>query len=148
MVYVGRHSVRSTSSVARRWAAASLVAAASLMALFWSSAAANGSVAPPVHVPAVATPGGAAANPPPATELGGAPDRDSAMRAPEKGSQPSLAPTARPTIPAAPVAEQSTDRWGFLYSTGTGEWLFLSGFLLLLLSISGLVTVGIYRRRW
>jgi hypothetical protein len=75
---------------------------------------------------------------------------DDALRAPDAGSQPSMAPTANPAdAPTpAPVAEQTTDRWSFLHRSATGQWLFLIGFLLLLLSISGLVTVGFYRRRW
>ncbi len=77
-----------------------------------------------------------------------------ALSGPAAGSHPSVSPSpiAPPGAPAAPpanpVAEQRSDRWEFLHSSATGEWLFLTGFLLLLLSIGGLVTVGWYRRRW
>lgn len=69
-----------------------------------------------------------------------------ALRAPDAGSQPSM--TALAGSPAAQEAEQGQDPWSFLHSAATGQWLFLTGFLLLLLSIGGLVSVGIYRRRW
>jgi hypothetical protein len=71
-----------------------------------------------------------------------------AMRGPDAGSQPSVSAPPTPGPPAAPVAEQRPDPWQFLHDSTIGEWLFLSGFLLLLLCIGGLVTVGWYRRRW
>jgi hypothetical protein len=95
-------------------------------------------------------PAGAGAMSTPPNRLGFKLGLDDALRAPDAGSQPSMAPTAKPAdVPTpAPVAEQTTDRWSFLHRSATGQWLFLIGFLLLLLSISGLVTVGFYRRRW
>ncbi|MDT5027601.1 MAG: hypothetical protein QOE61_4027, partial [Micromonosporaceae bacterium] len=79
-------------------------------------------------------------------DRGLAADPGSAPRAPEAGSQPSLAPLANDGPPQA-VAEDSPTRSSYPHRS-TGQLLFLSGFLLLLLSIGGLVTVGIYRRRW
>jgi hypothetical protein len=72
-------------------------------------------------------------------------DPGSAPRAPEAGSQPSVAPLANDGPPPALVAQ---DRPTHFPHRSTGQMLFLTGFLLLLLSIGGLVTVGIYRRRW
>lgn len=80
-------------------------------------------------------------------DRGFAADPGSAPRVPEAGSQPSLAPLANDAPPPAPVAEDSPTRSSYPHRS-TGQLLFLSGFLLLLLSIGGLVTVGIYRRRW
>jgi hypothetical protein len=77
-------------------------------------------------------------------------DSGDALRAPDAGSRPSAsAPAQTPAdLSPEPVAQRGEDRWGFLRSAATGQRLFLTGFLLLLLSIGGLVTVGIYRRRW
>ena len=169
MVYVRRHFVRSTSSVApsgrrtiARWAAAVLATGSmGLTALLLSNATASGSAGVPSHqlarvapalAPApsatvVATPAGTVT----ATPAPTSPDPGGAPRAPEAGSRPSVDPlagAANANPSPAPVAEESTDRWSFLRSPATGEWLFLTGFLLLLVSIGGLVTVGIYRRRW
>ena len=74
-------------------------------------------------------------------------DPGSAPRAPEAGSQPSAAPLANDDPPPALVAQDRSTRLSFPHRS-TGQMLFLTGFLLLLLSIGGLVTVGLYRRRW
>jgi hypothetical protein len=74
-------------------------------------------------------------------------DPGSAPRAPEAGSQPSMAPVANDGPPPALVSQDHPTRLSFPHRS-TGQMLFLTGFLLLLLSIGGLVTVGIHRRRW
>jgi hypothetical protein len=78
---------------------------------------------------------------------GTAEDPGTTLRAPAAGSSPSASPPPLGNAQsAAPVANH--DRWQFLRRSATGQSLFLSGFLLLLLSIGGLVSVGLYRRRW
>jgi hypothetical protein len=74
-------------------------------------------------------------------------DPGTAPRAPEAGSEPSMAPLADGGPPPALVAQDRPTRLSFPHRS-TGQMLFLTGFLLLVLSIGGLVTVGIYRRRW
>ena len=82
------------------------------------------------------------------------PEPNSALRAHHGGSPPSVAPRTETGEPAAVEADasmpdaQTRNRRQFPRNAATGQWLFGTGFLLLLLSIGGLITVGIYRRRW
>ncbi len=57
-------------------------------------------------------------------------------------------PGAEPSGGDPPPSPEENTAWAFLQSPGAGDRMFLAGFVTLLFSIGGLVTVGIRRRRW
>jgi len=66
-------------------------------------------------------------------------------RGPAPGSQPHPV-NAQPR--AQDVSGASDGPWSFLSGPQAGAHLFVAGFVALLFSIGGLVTVGIRRHRW